>query len=32
MGTQFHPEYFTAEHPAGGRLIENFMRWSGILT
>ena len=32
VGTQFHPEYFTAEHPAGGRLIENFMRWSGILT
>ena len=29
-GTQFHPEYFTDEHPAGRRLIENYCRWSGI--
>ena len=32
VGTQFHPEYFTAKHPAGGRLIESFMRWSGVVT
>jgi GMP synthase-like glutamine amidotransferase len=31
VGTQFHPEYSTAEYPDGGRLIENFMRWSGIV-
>ena len=30
-GTQFHPEYATDEHPAGRRLIENFMRWSGLI-
>ncbi|MCA9838848.1 MAG: gamma-glutamyl-gamma-aminobutyrate hydrolase family protein [Trueperaceae bacterium] len=30
MGTQFHPEYYTDEHPAGRILIENFMKWSGI--
>ncbi len=29
-GTQFHPEYFTDEHPAGRRLIENYCAWSGI--
>jgi GMP synthase-like glutamine amidotransferase len=29
VGTQFHPEYSTDEHPAGARLIENFMSWSG---
>ena len=31
MGTQFHPEYYTDEYPAGRVLIENFCRWSGIL-
>jgi GMP synthase-like glutamine amidotransferase len=30
-GTQFHPEYWTDEHPAGRRIIENFCRWAGIL-
>ena len=30
-GTQFHPEYATDEHPAGRVLIENFMRWSGLI-
>lgn len=30
-GTQFHPEYFTDEHPAGRRLIENYCAWSGII-
>lgn len=29
-GTQFHPEYFTDEHPAGRRVIENYCAWSGI--
>ncbi len=29
-GTQFHPEYFTDEHPAGRRLIENFCTWAGL--
>lgn len=28
VGTQFHPEYFTDEHNAGRRLIENFSRWA----
>jgi len=27
VGTQFHPEYWTDEHPAGRQLIENFCRW-----
>jgi GMP synthase-like glutamine amidotransferase len=31
VGTQFHPEYATADHPDGRRLIENFMRWSGLI-
>ena len=31
MGTQFHPEYYTDEHPAGRVLIENFCRMVGIL-
>ncbi len=26
FGTQFHPEYFDDKHPAGRRLIENFLR------
>lgn len=30
VGTQFHPEYFTDDHPAGRRLIANFLRWSGV--
>ena len=30
VGTQFHPEYYTAEHPAGRVMIENFLRWSGL--
>ena len=30
VGTQFHPEYATAEHPAGRLLIANFMHWAGI--
>ena len=29
-GTQFHPEYWTDEHPAGERLIANFCRWAGV--
>ena len=31
VGTQFHPEYYTDDHPAGGRLIANFMSWAGIV-
>ena len=31
VGTQFHPEYATEEHPAGRTMIENFMRWAGII-
>ncbi|MDJ0960077.1 MAG: gamma-glutamyl-gamma-aminobutyrate hydrolase family protein [Acidimicrobiia bacterium] len=30
VGTQFHPEYATEEHPAGRRLIQNFMNWAGV--
>jgi GMP synthase-like glutamine amidotransferase len=26
MGTQFHPEYYTEQHPAGRTLIENFLK------
>jgi GMP synthase (glutamine-hydrolysing) len=29
-GTQFHPEYWTDEHPAGRRLIANFCDWAGV--
>ena len=29
-GTQFHPEHWTDEHPAGRRLIANFCDWSGV--
>lgn len=32
VGTQFHPEYWTDEHPAGRTLIANFLRWSGLPT
>ena len=31
IGTQFHPEYYTDEHPAGRILIENFCRVAGLL-
>ena len=31
VGTQFHPEYYTDEHPAGRRMIENFLSWAGIV-
>ena len=27
VGTQFHPEYWTDEHPAGRAMIENFFAW-----
>lgn len=30
LGTQFHPEYFSDDHPAGRRLIENFCNWIGL--
>ena len=30
-GSQFHPEYWTDEAPAGYRLIANFCRWAGVL-
>lgn len=30
VGTQFHPEYYTDEHPAGRQLIRNFLTWSGV--
>ncbi len=29
-GTQFHPEYWTDEHPSGRRLIANFCDWAGV--
>ena len=29
-GSQFHPEYWTDEAPAGRTLIENFVRWVGL--
>ena len=32
VGTQFHPEYYTEEHPAGRVLIENFCRWAGLIS
>lgn len=31
VGTQFHPEYYTDEHPAGRILIENFCRMAGLI-
>ncbi len=31
MGTQFHPEYYTDEYPAGRVLIENFCKMAGII-
>lgn len=30
VGTQFHPEYYTDEHPAGEQMIRNFLRWAEI--
>ncbi len=30
VGTQFHPEYWTDEHPDGRTLIANFCRWIGL--
>jgi GMP synthase (glutamine-hydrolysing) len=30
VGTQFHPEYWTDEHPDGRALIANFLRWANI--
>ena len=30
VGTQFHPEYWTDEHPAGRTIIANFLRWSSV--
>lgn len=29
-GSQFHPEYWTADHPEGRQLLQNFLRWTGI--
>jgi GMP synthase-like glutamine amidotransferase len=31
VGTQFHPEYWTAEAPEGRLLIENFCRHAGLI-
>lgn len=31
VGTQFHPEYFTDEHPVGEQMIKNFLRWADLL-
>lgn len=31
VGTQFHPEYWTDEHPDGRQLITNFLRWANVL-
>jgi GMP synthase-like glutamine amidotransferase len=30
VGTQFHPEWWTDEHPQGRQLIANFCRWAGV--
>jgi len=32
IGTQFHPEYYTNEHPAGRILIQNFCRIAGLIS
>jgi GMP synthase (glutamine-hydrolysing) len=29
-GTQFHPEYWTDDHPDGKTMIANFLRWAGL--
>lgn len=31
VGTQFHPEYWTDDHPAGKTLITNFLQWAEII-
>ncbi len=31
VGTQFHPEYWTDEHPDGQLLITNFLRWARVI-
>jgi GMP synthase-like glutamine amidotransferase len=31
IGTQFHPEYYTEEYPAGQTLIENFCRLAELI-
>ncbi len=31
VGTQFHPEYWTDEHPAGEQMIKNFCSMAGLL-
>ncbi|MBK8899731.1 MAG: hypothetical protein IPM53_00985 [Anaerolineaceae bacterium] len=31
IGTQFHPEYYTDEHPAGHTLIHNFCQQAGLI-
>lgn len=31
IGTQFHPEYYTDEHPAGYTLIRNFCQAAGLI-
>ena len=31
FGTQFHPEAYDDDHPAGRRLLENFFRLAGII-
>lgn len=31
VGTQFHPEYYTDEHPAGRTMIENFCKLAGLI-
>lgn len=30
VGTQFHPEWWTDDAPAGRRMIENFVGWAGL--
>lgn len=30
VATQFHPEYYTDEAPAGRLMIENFLRWAEV--
>ena len=31
VGPQFHPEYWTDEHPDGHKMIENFCRWTYLI-
>lgn len=30
VGSQFHPEYWTDEHPAGAAMIRNFCEWADV--